>query len=204
MIQTTLAKHGRMRRRIFACLALAAPLVAPLLAHAGQDRLDTAAFLAPKAAGAMMTDVVRAGNRLVAVGEHGIILYSDTNGKAWRQAAVPVSVTLTAVHFPVPEKGWAVGHDGVILRSVDGGVHWTRQFDGNQGNALVLATMRQREKSARAAAAPGTAGAAQNAALQAAERALEDAQAGAKFGPSRPLFDVWFKDESEGGVVGGG
>lgn len=198
MMQTTLAMHGRIGRRMLACLALAAPLALPLQAHAVKDRLDTAAFVGPKAAGAMMTDVVRAGSRLVAVGEHGIILYSDTNGKTWRQAEVPVSVTLNAVHFPAPRTGWAVGHDGVILRSADGGVHWSKQFDGNQANALVLAAARQREAEARTAAA----GTAEQAALREAERALEDAQAGAKFGPSRPLFDVWFKDESEGTVVG--
>ncbi|SFU38042.1 WD40/YVTN/BNR-like repeat-containing protein [Pseudoduganella namucuonensis] len=200
MIHTTLAKTGRTRRRLLACIALAAPL----LAHAGKDRLDTPAYLAPKASGAMMVDVARAGNRVVAVGEHGIILYSDTNGKTWRQAAVPVSVTLTAVHFPTPAKGWAVGHDGVILRSEDGGARWTKQFDGNTANALVLAAAQKREKDARDtrdASADG-AGGQPAAALQAAERALEDAQAGAKFGPSRPLFDVWFKDESEGIAVG--
>ncbi|MBA5688911.1 WD40/YVTN/BNR-like repeat-containing protein [Rugamonas apoptosis] len=203
MIHTTLAKIGSTRRYLLVCIALAAPL----LAHAGIDRLDNPAYLAPKASGAMMVDVVRAGNRVVAVGEHGIILYSDTNGKTWRQAAVPVSVTLTAVYFPMPKKGWAVGHDGVILRSEDGGGHWTKQFDGNTANALVLAAARKRERDARDAkhartASSEEAGGQPVTALQNAERALEDAQAGAKFGPSRPLFDVWFKDESEGIAVG--
>lgn len=149
----------------------------------------------------MMLDVVRVGNRVVAVGEHGIILYSDTNGETWQQAEVPVSVSLTAVCFPLPNKGWAVGHDGVILRSDDGGGRWTKQFDGNKANALVLAAAEKREKDARAAFAGSVAGH-PAAAWQAAERALEDAQAGMKFGPSRPLFDVWFKDEYEGIVVG--
>ena len=96
------AKIGRTR---LAAARLHLNSVAPLLAHAGNDRLDTPAFLAPKAAGAMMVDVVRAGDRVIAVGEHGIVLYSDTNGKTWQQAAVPVSVTLTAVYFPHTEKG---------------------------------------------------------------------------------------------------
>lgn len=186
-----------MGRRLAACIAL----VAPLLAHAGKDRLDTPAFLATKASGAMMVDVVRAGERVIAVGEYGIVLYSDTKGKTWQQAEVPVSVTLTAVYFPTPKKGWAVGHDGVILHSDDGGARWSRQFDGNKANALVLAAAQKREKDARALYADGAPGH-PAAAWQAAERALEDAQAGAKFGPSRPLFDVWFKDESEGVVVG--
>lgn len=196
MIHTTAI--GRTGLRLLACIAIA---VAPLLAHAGNDRLDTPAFRAPKASDAMMLDVVRAGDRVIAAGEHGIILYSDTHGRSWRQAEVPVSVSLTAVYFPTPKKGWAVGHDGVILRSDDGGGRWTKQFDGNQANALVVAAAQKRLSDTRAANA-GSAAGPSAAALQAAERALEDAQAGAKFGPSRPLFDVWFKDESEGIVVG--
>lgn len=198
MIDTTSAKTGRIGLRLVACIAIT---VAPPLVQAGNDRLDTPAYHAPKASGAMMLDVVRAGNRVIAVGEHGIVLYSDTNGKSWQQAEGPVSVTLTATYFPVPKKGWAVGHDGVILRSDDGGAHWTKQFDGNRANSLVLAAAQKREKDARAAYAGSVPGQSATA-LQAVERALDDAQAGAKFGPSRPLFDVWFKDESEGIVVG--
>lgn len=149
----------------------------------------------------MMLDVVRTGQRVVAVGEHGIIIYSDTNGKTWRQAEVPVSVTLAAVYFSTPEKGWAAGHDGVVLHTSDGGASWTKQFDGNKANAVVLAAAEKREKEARKAYAGGAAGN-PSAAWQDAERALEDVRAGAKFGPSRPLFDVWFKNETEGIVVG--
>lgn len=196
MIHTT--EIGRIGLRLLACIAIT---VAPLLAQGGNDRLDTPAFRAPKASGAMMLDVVRVGERVIAVGEHGIVLYSDTNATSWRQAEVPVSVSLTAVYFPTPKKGWAVGHDGVILRSDDGGGRWKKQFDGNKANALVVAAAERRLNDRRAASA-GSAAGPSGAALQAAERALEDAQAGAKFGPSRPLFDVWFKDETEGIVVG--
>lgn len=180
-------KIAGVGRYLLACAVLFA---ASPLAHAGKDLLETPAFRAPKAAGAMLLDVVRAGSRVVAVGEHGIVLYSDTQGKTWQQADVPVSVTLTAAYFATPKKGWVVGHDGVILHSEDGGAHWSKQFDGNKANALVLAAMQKRAMQARPAEA------------QAAERALDDARAGAKFGPSRPLFGVWFRDESEGLVVG--
>ncbi|MCU6497059.1 YCF48-related protein [Rugamonas sp. A1-17] len=190
MIHTT--EIGRMGLRLLACLAIA---VASPLARADGDRLDTPAFRAPKASGAMLLDVVSAGDRLVAVGEHGIIVYSDTKGASWRQAEVPVSVTLTAVFFPTPRNGWAVGHDGVILRSDDGGGRWSKQFDGNRANALVIDAAQRRLR--EAGAVNGA-----SAAAQEAQRALEDAQAGAKFGPSRPLFDVWFRNTSEGIVVG--
>jgi hypothetical protein len=38
-------------------------------------------------------------------------------GRQWRQASVPVSVTLTAVSFATPQLGWAVGHAGVVLHT---------------------------------------------------------------------------------------
>jgi photosystem II stability/assembly factor-like uncharacterized protein len=137
----------------------------------------------------------------VAVGEHGIIVYSDDAGKTWRQAEVPVSVTLTGIYFATPAKGWAVGHDGVILHTADGGKKWATQFDGNQANKIVLADAQGRLDRLRtptsSAPAPEP-----SEALRQAENNLEDAKAGAKFGPSRPLFDVWFRNESEGYVVG--
>ncbi len=44
-------------------------------------------------------------------------LVSDDGGKTWQQSSVPVSSDLTAVFFVDERKGWAVGHDGVILAS---------------------------------------------------------------------------------------
>lgn len=69
-----------------------------------------------------------AGQRVVAVGDHGVVLLSDDGGKQWRQArAVPVDSTLTAVSFAGAERGWAVGHAGVILATQDGGETWQVQ-----------------------------------------------------------------------------
>jgi photosystem II stability/assembly factor-like uncharacterized protein len=70
----------------------------------------------------------RAGNRIVAVGEHGVVLLSDDGGIRFRQAgAVPIASTLTAVTFVDEKTGWAVGHWGVVLHTTDGGETWTRQ-----------------------------------------------------------------------------
>lgn len=80
------------------------------------------------AATAMMLSVARAGTRLVAVGDHGVVLLSDDGGKSFRQARfVPVSSTLTSVWFPDPQHGWAVGHWGVVMSSDDGGDTWKLQ-----------------------------------------------------------------------------
>jgi photosystem II stability/assembly factor-like uncharacterized protein len=76
----------------------------------------------------MLLDVAHAGGRIVAVGEHGIVLLSDDGGRSYRQAKqVPASSTLTAVYFADAVHGWAVGQWGVILATVDGGETWTLQ-----------------------------------------------------------------------------
>lgn len=76
----------------------------------------------------MILAATQAGERLVAVGERGVVLLSDDKGRTWRQAAkVPVNVALTAVSFVDPNNGWAVGHWGAILNTVDGGETWTSQ-----------------------------------------------------------------------------
>lgn len=76
----------------------------------------------------MLLDATRAGKRIVAVGEHGVVIISDNEGKTWRQAReVPVSATLSAVTFADAQHGWAVGQWGVILATTDGGETWQKQ-----------------------------------------------------------------------------
>ena len=121
-------------RLLTACL-LAAPLAAPLAAAvAGPDTfvdpLDQPAAVSPLASHALVNGLALAGARAVAVGQRGHVLYSDDAGASWRQASVPVSSDLVAVTFADARAGWAVGHDSVILHSLDGGLSWQRQFDG--------------------------------------------------------------------------
>lgn len=76
----------------------------------------------------MMLDATRAGTRIVAVGEHGVVLLSDDDGRSFRQAArVPVSSTLNAVTFADAAHGWAAGHWGAIIATEDGGETWKLQ-----------------------------------------------------------------------------
>ena len=82
--------------------------------------------IAPLASKALLLDVAYADRRIVVVGERGIILLSDDQAKSWRQAPAPTLSSLTAVYFADATHGWAVGQDEVILRSDDGGEHWTR------------------------------------------------------------------------------
>lgn len=143
----------------------------------------------------MFFDTVNTGKRLIVVGERGLILYSKDDGLTWTQADVPVSVTLTAVYFPTPQKGWAVGHDGVVLHTSDGGNSWRMQLDGNQANALIrdhLGNLIEMKKSA---------GAGQKK-IDALEYLLSDAETGLQEGPTKPFMDVWFNNETEGIVIG--
>jgi photosystem II stability/assembly factor-like uncharacterized protein len=82
--------------------------------------------MAPLAPKSMLLDAAYAGTRIVLVGERGHVLLSDDQGASWRQAVTPTLSMLTAVYFVDTSHGWAVGHDEVILRSDDGGEHWTR------------------------------------------------------------------------------
>ena len=175
---------------------------------AWQDPLNTPAIKTEKAHQALLLDVVRADRRLVAVGAHGNIVYSDDNGLSWTQAQVPVSVTLTAVYFASGEQGWAVGHDGVILHTSDGGKTWSKQFDGYRANdAMVAAAERKKQKAEDALAAAEESAdevAIEDAeyALEAATFGLDDAQYDQSTGSTKPFLDVWFYDARRGYAVG--
>jgi photosystem II stability/assembly factor-like uncharacterized protein len=85
---------------------------------------------APLAPKSLLLAVARAGDRLVAVGDRGHVLLSSDQGRAWTQSVVPARAMLTGVSFPDAQHGWAVGHDGVILATTDGGQTWKRQDAG--------------------------------------------------------------------------
>ncbi|CAH1749510.1 PSII_BNR domain-containing protein [Thauera humireducens] len=170
----------------------------------GIDLLNVPALQSEKAARALLLGVATAGSRLVAVGERGIVVTSEDQGQTWSQAQVPVSVSLTAAHFASPTLGWVVGHDGVVLKTEDGGQVWSKLLDGNRANTLVLADLKARVAELQGAVAEASGDDVERlqAALEAMQFRLEDAEAGASFGPARPLLALWFKDERLGFVVG--
>lgn len=119
-----------MNKLLFArlCLSLAAFASVACAAEAPAALQPRPAAAVAHARGASLLGVARAGARLVAVGDHGVVLLSDDNGKQWRQAkAVPVRSLLTAVSFADDRRGWAVGHWGVVLATEDGGETWQLQ-----------------------------------------------------------------------------
>lgn len=175
-------RAGVSRRAVLAGLAAGAvPALLPLGAGAAAPAVLTQpALITPKALGAAMLAVTRAGKRLVAVGERGTVLLSEDHGLHWKQAAVPVQATLTSVSFAGDRTGWAAGHLGVILRSDDAGQSWHKQLDG-VGAAELAAQAAQRAGDAHAIAQ--------------ARRLVEE-------GADKPFFDVQFVDSQRGFAVG--
>lgn len=142
--------------------------------------LSQPALQTPRAQGAAMLAIARAGTRLVSAGERGIVLLSDDGGTNWRQASVPVQVTLTALRFVDDKTGWAAGHLGVILKTLDGGATWNVQLDGIRAAALMAQSLRA---------------AADDKSVRAAQRLEEE-------GPDKPFFDLDFIDAQRGVAVG--
>lgn len=180
---------GVGRALIGAVLAVGCALsAAPVWSLAPVDALQRPAVQVREPARAVFQGVVRAGQRLVGVGERGLIAVSDDEGQTWRQVPVPVSASLTAVRFVSAQTGWAIGHYGVVLRSTDAGDTWVRQLDGREAAQKMRAAAQQR------VAADPTLPSAQ-AQLREAERLVAD-------GPDKPLLDLVFQDERVGFVVG--
>lgn len=152
--------------------------------HGVVDLLNRPAIRSAAAEHAVLLDVTRAGNRLVAVGERGVIVYTD-DGRAWKQAEVPTSVSLTAVKFVSANSGFAVGHGGTILHTEDAGAHWTRQLEG-----ITLAKLAVDD-----AKSAGTASKEAARQLAEAERLVTD-------GPDKPFLDLYFENEKAGYAVG--
>lgn len=161
------------------CLAETAPLGLPLSTPAMQ--------MAPNQK-SVMIDLARAGDRLVAVGERGLVLLSDDNGQSWRQASVPVSVSLSAVQFVDERNGWAIGHAGVVLASRDAGESWVVQLDGLRAAQIELDAAKAEQVNALD----------QDSAevrVQNAERLLAD-------GADKPFLALEFVDDQRGLIVG--
>lgn len=169
----------------FGALALHAS-AAPLAAERFSDPLTAPALEIRHAADSALNAITVTGSRLVAVGRHGRILWSEDQGEHWQQARVPVQSDLTAVSFATASDGWAVGHDGVVLHTQDGGQTWALQLDGAQAARLL-----QDQLIAKAAGHETSMG----ALLEVAAQFVVD-------GADKPFLDVWFQDDRHGYVVG--
>jgi photosystem II stability/assembly factor-like uncharacterized protein len=161
-------------------LLLWAPLALAQEAPPTPAALDRAALTSARAENATLLAVARAGSRLVAAGERGIILTSDDNGANWQQAQVPTSVNLIALRFVDAQRGWAVGHMGIVLHSEDGGLTWHKQLDGEEVARLAVEAVRDSDD----------------------KREIKLANYLVSDGPDKPFFDIWMDEQGRGFVTG--
>jgi len=113
-------------------------LAASAPAQAAPDGQARYSIESAKAVSSLLLDITEAGERLVAAGDRGHILYSDDGGASWMQAKVPTRQLLTAIDFVDGKHGWAVGHDALILATADGGESWTAQYEDREREAPLL------------------------------------------------------------------
>ena len=71
-------------------------------------------------------DIAFVEQRAVLVGEFGRIKISENGGASWNVVNNPVKSSLTSVAFRNRLEGVAVGLDGVILETKDGGKNWAQ------------------------------------------------------------------------------
>jgi photosystem II stability/assembly factor-like uncharacterized protein len=129
---------------IAAAVTLAATFSGSLALAAGSASSLTQqhAVVSPSALRTGILAVARAGQRIVAVGDRGVVLLSDDNGVTFRQSAgVPTRAMLTSVSFAEDGRtGWAVGHLGVILVTRNAGDTWHLQRDDLVNDQPLFAT----------------------------------------------------------------
>lgn len=110
---------------IFVSLALTVA-ASGVTAQEGNETPLTAEAMPLATSRALVLDLTNGNSRAIAVGERGHVLVSESRSD-WRQVEkVPTRSNLTAV-TTAGESTWAVGHDGLIMFSADGGLTWTVQ-----------------------------------------------------------------------------
>ena len=127
----------RSKRMITGLAGMAALVALPLLqaqeneapaavANGYSEPATQTAEVLPLSEQSLLLGFAETDQRAIVVGARGAILVSESRSD-WRQLeGVPTRSTLTAV-AAVGNQAWAVGHDQVILHSVDGGLTWERQ-----------------------------------------------------------------------------
>jgi photosystem II stability/assembly factor-like uncharacterized protein len=159
---------------------------------------------APRAEQGVLIGLQQYLDRSIAVGAFGTILLRQGT-EDWRQVEVPTSVLLTSVQYVDANTLWVSGHDGVLLKSEDGGETWQRMMDGYQLLDLELPWLEAREAYL----------------LDAIENADDDemafeyeylldelsfqmqaAEIQQDVGPTKPFLDVYFIDTMHGFAIG--
>lgn len=154
--------------------------------EAFSDPLSTPAPSVEHVTSAHLTSIAEAGGALIAVGARGLIASSKDGGKTWSQVASPVSSDLLDLDFANEQHGWIVGHDGVVLKTTDGGSSWRKQYDGRMAHTMFERHFLQLKE----------------AGYDMADAYLNVVDLNYKDGPEQALMDVWFRNSNEGFAVG--
>lgn len=176
---------------MMASTALAIAAVPVTKRAALPDLLDSTTQPSDYAVKGVVSGIARQGERLIAVGPRGLILVSTDASATWKQVASPIATDLVSVKFQDSKTAWAVGHDAVALRSVDGGVSWQKVLDGRSVLTLLRNTYTARVKAGEKVA---------GALLGEIDRSVE--QSATPDALPSPFLDVWFANELEGYLVG--
>jgi len=155
-LQVPALSHRRPWLRLRPTGLLALGLVAaPLFAA---DQPAAIPIAAPRM---LLLDGARVADTLIAVGERGTILRTSDEAATWQRVASPTFATLTGVSFSprAPAqgtlRGWAVGHDAVILVTHDAGRTWALQHQGEAQQDSFLDVLALTAESAIAVGAYG-------------------------------------------------
>lgn len=133
--------------KILSVTALAFALAAAPLVFSSSARADEAAdqdkieYATPSKLSShdLLLSAAMAGNRMVAVGQFGHVVYSDDGGATWVQAkTVPTQVTLTSVYFVNDKVGYAGGHDSTVIRTDDGGETWVSSYHNIESQSPIM------------------------------------------------------------------
>ncbi len=117
----------RWKQTLAGCLL--ALTCAAATAQVDDSYSDEPAYIARLADRSLLIDgAAKPSGDMVVVGERGHVLLSSDGGQSWTQSPVPTRSLLTSVFFFDDNNGWAVGHDTVILRTIDGGETWTKVY----------------------------------------------------------------------------
>ncbi|RUO35042.1 WD40/YVTN/BNR-like repeat-containing protein [Aliidiomarina soli] len=189
------------------CAALLSATATSAYANQAGDDYDVIFAPSPQAQRAeqgVLIGLERYINKTIAVGAFGTVLVREGN-EDWQQAEVPTSVLLTALHYIDANTIWASGHDGVLIKSTDGGQSWQRMMDGYQLLEMELDWLQQREDYLTEAL--------ENAddeeqayeyeyLLDELSFLVQAASIQQEVGPTKPFLDVFFIDNQHGFAIG--
>ncbi|PLW81775.1 hypothetical protein CWI75_13585 [Kineobactrum sediminis] len=83
-------------------------------------------------------EITNAG-RIIVAGEFGVVVISDDRGASWRLVRKG-DESISALHVRSDGTGYAVGQNGIVLKTIDSGDRWERVDSGLGGNLLGVSS----------------------------------------------------------------